>query len=254
MDCGEAQCRNPVVSPDGTLLAYEYLQPTQDGGSDPVQVWTLSLLDRVASPAGQAQHESLQPAWSSTGLLAYYDRTISSYEILNMATQEREQLPNQTGQPGVWSPDGMSYLAPEITYQQSSSSYETGNSHLYRYRISDKTSADISGDGAVEDVEAIYSPDGQLIAFARKYLDPAHWSPGRQIWVMNADGSNPQPITTEADYNHYDLAWSWDGSRLAYVRFNQVSIADPPELWMVNTDGSNPAQLVIGGYSLIWVP
>lgn len=253
MDCGEAQCRNPVVSPDGKVLAYEYLAATLAGGEGRVQVWTLSLPDLVTAPAGQAQHETVQPQWSPNGLLAYYDRTSRCYEIFDLATRVREQLPNQTGQPGAWDSHGEFYLAPEISYQQTSS-YETGNSHLMRYRISDKTEKDISGDDAVEDVEAVYSLDGQLIAFTRKFLDVARWSPGRQIWIMGPDGSNPHPITNEADYNHYDLAWSQDGSRLAYVRFNQESIADPPEMWMINVDGGNPIQLMVGGYSPIWIP
>jgi Tol biopolymer transport system component len=71
---------------------------------------------------------------------------------------------------------------------------------------------------------------------------------------MNSDGSDPHAITDEADYNHYDLAWSRDGQSLAYVRFNQVKLFDPPELWMMNIDGSNAVQLVIGGYLPIWIP
>ena len=254
LDCGVAQCRSPVVSFDGHYLAYEYLLPTLIGGLGPAQIWLLGLPDLEAIPLGLPTHETVQPSWSPTDLLAYYDRTSNGYEVVNPLTQERVQLPNQTGQPGAWSPNGEYYLAPEISYLQAPGNYETGTSHLIRYRIQSNTTEDISGANDVEDVEASYSLDGGAIAFTRKFLDAERWSLGRQIWVMNADGSNPHPITDEADYNHYDLAWSRDGLMLAYVRFNQAKLSDLPELWMVNADGSNPVQLVIGGYSPLWVP
>jgi Tol biopolymer transport system component len=103
-------------------------------------------------------------------------------------------------------------------------------------------------------VEGTYSPNGATIAFARKYLDSERWTFGRQLWIMNADGSNAHPITDEPNFNHFDLAWSWDGLMLAYVRFNEAQIFKPPELWMINADGSNPIQLIIGGYSPLWIP
>jgi len=174
--------------------------------------------------------------------------------VVNPVTNESVQILNQTGQPGVWSPSGEYYLAPEISYLQATGGIETGTSHLMRYGIESKTTEDISGHKIVEDVDAIYSPDGSLIAFTRKYLDAEHWSLGRQIWIMNADGSDPHPITVDADYNHYDLAWSRDGQSLAYVRYNQAKLSDPPELWMVKIDGDNAVQMVIGGYSPIWIP
>jgi Tol biopolymer transport system component len=254
LDCGVAECRSPIVSFDGHYLAYEYLLPTLRGGLGPAQIWLLSLPDLVATPLGQASHETVQPSWSPTGLLAYYDRTSSGYEMVNPLSQEKVLLPNQTGQPGAWSPNGEYYLAPEISYFQEPGNYETGTSHLLRYYLQSNSIDDMSGETDVEDVEASYSPDGGAIAFTRKFLDVVRWSLGRQIWVMNADGSNPHPITDEADYNHYDLAWSRDGLMLAYVRFNQAKLSDLPELWMVNADGSNPVQLVIGGYSPIWIP
>jgi Tol biopolymer transport system component len=254
LDCGVAQCRSPVVSFDNHFLAYEYLLPSLRGGIGPAQIWLLSLPDLEATPLGQASHETVQPSWSPTDTLAFYDRTSSGYEVVNPLTQERLLLSNQTGQPGAWSPNGEYYLAPEISYLQVSGNYETGTSHLLRYSIQSNNIDDISGTTDVEDVEASYSSDGEEIAFTRKFLDMARWSLGRQIWVMNADGSNPHPITNEADYNHYDLAWSRDGLMLAYVRFNQAKLSDLPELWMVNLDGSNPVQLVIGGYSPLWIP
>lgn len=252
--CGVAQCRSPEISVDGRYLAYEYLLPTLKGGLGPAQIWILSLPESNAIQISQPSHEAVQPGWSSTGLLAFYDRSSNGYEIVNPNTKEHWLLPNQTGQPGDWSVDGDYYLAPEISYTKSLGNYETGNSHLIRYRVEDDSSMDLSGENSVEDVEAIYSPDGGSIAFTRKYLNIDNWTLGRQVWVMNADGSNAHPITNEADYNHYDLAWSRDGAMLAYVRFNEAQLSDSPELWMVNKDGSNPVQLVIGGYSPIWIP
>jgi hypothetical protein len=253
LSCGTAQCRNLAVSSDGQYLAYEYLVPGISVGLTPAQIRILGIKDLTVIPLGPANHETVQPSWSSKGWLAFYDRTISQYEVINWQSSQIVQLSNQTGQPGTWSIGGDYYLAPEITYRRSPGNNETGISHLIRYKISDASSLDLSGDLTVEDVETTYSPNGDFIAFTRKFLDSADWTPGRQIWLMNADGSDAHPITDEPNYNHYDLAWNKDGSMIAYVRFNQVKLSDLPELWLVNSDGSNPVQLVIGGYSPLWI-
>jgi dipeptidyl aminopeptidase/acylaminoacyl peptidase len=252
--CGTAQCRSPVVSFDNHYLAYEYVLPAPSGDLGLAQIWLMDLTSVEESPIGEPAHETVQPGWSQAGLLAYYDRTASWYELVNPITLMRIQLPNQTGQPGVWNPASEYYLAPEMSYLQAAGGTETGMSHLIRYNVQGNTTEDLTGEYKVEDVEADYSPDGSLISFTRKYLDADNWSFGRQIWIMNADGTNPHAITDEADYNHYDLAWRRDGRMIGYVRFNQAKLSEPPELWMVNADGSNPIQLVIGGYSPLWIP
>jgi len=254
LNCQGAQCRSPAVSFDGMSLAYEYLIPTPAGGLGPAQIWILHLPGLEASPVDEATHETVQPVWSQTGWLTFYDRTSSTYEVINLQTQERVQLPNQTGRPGNWSPDGEFYLAAEMTYHPATGYTETGTSHLLRYRLQTGTTEDISGVDDAEDVDAVYSPEGGSIAFARKYLDSERWSFGRQIWMMDPNGSNSRPVTDEADYNHYDIAWSLDGLVLAYVRFNQAKLSEPPELWMIDADGGNPVQLVIGGYAPLWIP
>lgn len=254
LDCTLVQCRSPQVSFDNRLLAYEYILPIPSGDAGPAQIWLLDLTTMQAKPAGKETHETVQPSWSPTGLLAYYDRTSNGYEVFDPATQQRTQIPNQTGQPGAWSPSGEYYLAPEISYFPGANGTEIGTSHLMRYGNQSGTVEDISGSDMVEDVGPCYAPDGSLIAFTRKFLDAEHWTIGRQIWMMNADGSNPHPITDEADYNHYDLTWSKDGQNLAYGRFNQAKLSDEAELWIINIDSSNALQLVIGGYSPVWIP
>jgi Tol biopolymer transport system component len=106
----------------------------------------------------------------------------------------------------------------------------------------------------VEDVTPSYSPDGKLIAFGRRYLDPERFIIGSQIWTMGADGSFPQQITDNPDYNHADFAWKPDGRELAFVRHKQTTLIDPPEIWITLPDGSNAVRLVIGGYAPAWIP
>jgi Tol biopolymer transport system component len=254
LDCGSAQCRSPAISYDSKNLAFEHLISSPKGELGPAQIRNLDLTDLNVKPIGQASHETIQPAWSSTGWLAFYDKTIQAYEVINPKANVRFELINQTGQPGNWSPDGVFYLAPEIMYYPATGDTETGISHLFQYGAQDGTSGDLSKEDNVEDVEGVYSPDGKSIAFSRKYLDMERWSFGRQIWLMNPDGSGAHPITDMPDYNHYDLAWSWDNHILAYVRFNETNLYDPPELWMIEVNGSNPIQLVVGGYSPLWLP
>jgi Tol biopolymer transport system component len=106
----------------------------------------------------------------------------------------------------------------------------------------------------VEDANPVFSPDGANLAFGRKYLDIARWTPGRQLWLMHADGAEARPLTDEANFNHYDFAWNPTGDQLAYVRFNKDTLTEPPEIWLINADGSNATQLITGGYSPQWVP
>jgi Tol biopolymer transport system component len=63
----------------------------------------------------------------------------------------------------------------------------------------------------------------------------------RQIWVMNADGSNPTPLTTDAIAKGQLPRWSPDGNRIAYPT------ADPTlgeDIWVIDVDGkTDPTRL-----------
>jgi Tol biopolymer transport system component len=56
---------------------------------------------------------------------------------------------------------------------------------------------------------AAVSPDGTRIAF------DADIDGSRQVWVMNADGADPEPVTDE--FEAIEPTWSPDGRRLAYT-------------------------------------
>ena len=96
-----------------------------------------------------------------------------------------------------------------------------------------------------DDIDPTWSPDGSMIAFASSR------SGGRQLFVMNADGSNIQQIT---DLNNMGgrSTWSPDGTQLAFYR----GPAGDHNIYIINIDGTGLLQLTNGGDNLgpSWSP
>jgi Tol biopolymer transport system component len=127
-------------------------------------------------------------------------------------------------------------------------------SHLLHFDRLNQQVDDLTLLDNLEDASPAFSPDGKTIIFARKYLNIAKWTPGRQIWIMDADGANARAVTDEPQYNHYSFTWSPAGDQVAYVRFNQTVMTESPEIWLMNADGTNRRLLVSGGYAPMWIP
>jgi len=78
-----------------------------------------------------------------------------------------------------------------------------------------------------------WSPDGSQIAFTKSNVNPPAFS---RIWIMNADQSEPQPLTSKA--GGYDIfpVWSPTGDSIAFLRFysGPISIEPPIDLFVIN--------------------
>lgn len=262
LDCPAAQCRYPQVSPAGDLLVFErtLLEAGQVG--DRPQVLLLALANGLVAPealpisAGDPAHRTQQPAWSSAGWLVYYDFTAAEFVLTDPRSGAARRYPSQSGLPGEWSPDGLHYVAPEIIAPESSRPglEMIPTSHLLRYAVEGGPVEDLTRGAEMEDVSPAHSPDGLLLAFARKRLDLQGWTPGRQLWLMLPDGSQARQLTRDDDYTYYGLAWSPDSAQLAYMRFNQSLMTDPPELWLLDAATLQARQLILGGHSPRWIP
>jgi Tol biopolymer transport system component len=265
LQCPQALCRYPRISPQGNYLAYER---TDLSGNAYPQVWLIPLQGGGANQNANAPESFLAdgtdqqtqyPLWSSNGSLSYYNYTQSAFIAKNPGTESEVLFPSQTGIPGDWHPDGSSYVIPEIFVedidQDSLADLENiPTSHLIRFDYPDGNTSNLSQENNVEDANPVFSPDGSKLAFGRKFLDVPRWTPGRQLWMMNEDGSDAHPLTDDASYNHYDFAWSPAGDQLAYVRFDKDALTQPPEIWLINADGTNATRLITGGYAPQWVP
>ena len=80
-----------------------------------------------------------------------------------------------------------------------------------------------------------WTPDGRIVY-------SSHASGRPDIWVMNADGSNPKQITVDLGSNSHGLSVSPDGRYVVFVSKQRGHT----NIWRVDTDGNNPKQLTNG--------
>ena len=76
-----------------------------------------------------------------------------------------------------------------------------------------------------DDSAPAWSPDGRQIAFLSGFAGE------REIYVMNADGSDVTLLTDNFSYAS-DLAWSPDGRQIAFVN-DKYSLDDDSEIYVI---------------------
>jgi TolB protein len=130
------------------------------------------------------------------------------------------------GSPPSWSPDGRHAVFSAICGGGYGSCLYTSNADgSHRRQITDIR----TGDGE----QPAWSPDGRLIA----------WINGAELWVMNADGSQPRRLVPGPvpDTNDDSPSWSPDGSRLVFG-----TNRSPSGIAVINRDGSGLAPVAVG--------
>jgi len=94
-----------------------------------------------------------------------------------------------------------------------------------------------------------WSPDGEKIV----YSSPDS-SESSSIWVMNSDGSEKIPLTTDKDGYCMVPSFSYDGSKIVYLKgFTSYVVGaeniETNEIWTMNADGSNKQKIYAPGDS-----
>ena len=211
-----ALAANPAVTATMTATARQQLLGVRQGA-----VIELVNADNLGEKILRAQGLARSVAWSPDGRrIAFTGRPDNSQGngvyVMNADGTGATALtaPTTTADENVdWSPDGKRLLF-------------TRGERIFVMNVDGTGLAQLSN---TISGTARWSPDGTRIAFSQQSTA----SPGRDIAVMNADGSGLRYVTTNQGGNDHP-EWSPDGTQIVYMSGR----AAHPQLYVIGVDGA----------------
>ncbi|MCU1309335.1 MAG: hypothetical protein JWO20_460 [Candidatus Angelobacter sp.] len=194
------------------VLILGYLLRNQFGGNSARSI-TAGKLTQLTTTEGL--HEF--PSWAPDGSRIAYSKEVNGFKkiFIKPLQGEPQQLTSGNSddiQPR-WTPDGQSILF--VRSNQSSGKLEPGDV-FGQYDGGDIWKRDLSS-GKEEKFlgtafNPSFSPDGKVIAVDASMAGP------RRIWIVDAQGHNPQQITSDNSeaVAHLEPSWSADGKHIVF--------------------------------------
>lgn len=177
------------------------------------------------------------PSWSPDGSRIAYsterggdEALVDVYTSSSDGTDPRPLAvgPENEADPD-WSPDGSTVLFARFPPFRE----KPPPGDVYAIDIATGVERRLTDHPATDEL-ARWSPDGRSIVFMSERTGR------RQLFLMNADGSDQRPFLASASHDT-SPAWSPDGRHIAFTRFRAKSV----ELWIANADGTGASRLGI---------
>jgi len=222
----------PTFSPDGRTLAFiRFRAPST------ADLFTLELMPEGA-PAGEPRRLTFDDRYIA-GLDWSPDGRSLVFSSNRDGARHLWRIPRTGGAPERVPASGEDVYELSIARQSPAGTsrlvYVRGTFDMNIWRIAAAGDSEPTRliSSTQDDYHPQYSPDGKKIAFGSKR------SGAEEIWVCNADGSNPAQITFGGGFSHGCPRWSPDGRWIAF----DTRPAGHADIYVVAASGGSPRQL-----------
>jgi Tol biopolymer transport system component len=129
-------------------------------------------------------------------------------------------------------------------YVYFASNREDQNYEIYRMPASGGQAERLTFDPEHNDHDPVPSRDGRMIAWERVVATPAEGVTSTELWVMNADGSNPRVVVRNGASN-VSPSWTADDAALVF----SSDVGGDWDIYRVSLDGGQPIDLTNNPYA-----
>ncbi|MDQ3175258.1 MAG: hypothetical protein M3Q91_16370, partial [Acidobacteriota bacterium] len=229
---------HPAFSPDGQTLAFTrwirrfvcdiYLVPIR--GGEPKRLTFDNL--RIGGLAWTADGQSIV-------FLSFHDGVGPRLWKIPAAGGTPEPLALGSNYPWVGMQFSISRQGHRLAY-----SIRLDDTNIWRMEVPGTEGQPTSPirliSSSLRDWDAQFSPDGKRITF-ESLRSGTH-----QVWVCEADGSNPIQLTSMGEVSPGSALWSPDGRQIAFDAQAEVNNDDIRHIHVVNAEGGPPRRITTG--------
>jgi dipeptidyl aminopeptidase/acylaminoacyl peptidase len=226
---------SPRWSPDGKYLSFVSSRPGKAKGS---QVW---LMDRRGGEARQLtqlkDYDISEQAWAP-----------DSKKLLLVLQEKLEPEPDEKA--GAKPKPPKPIVIDRYRFKEDIAGYlGPKHNHIYLFDIATEKLDQVTKDD-FDETNAVWSPDGQKIAFVSNQQKDPDRSEKTDIFVVDArSGATARKLTTNPAPGRGRLAWSPDGKAIAYLQGidQKYSAYQIEHLAVVPAEGG-PSRLLTGSF------
>lgn len=242
---------SPVISPDGKWIAYTINETDYEDDSKETRIWMSPAEGGEALPMTAEGYSASSPKWSPDGKYLSFMASRGDVEktqvwTLNMKGGEAVQLTDiEQGVSGYeWSPKSdrlllmikdkkeeserpEPYVIDRLQFKRDYAGYlDRRRTHIYTFTPGDTAAVQLTF-GDHDDSQAVWSPDGNKIAFVSNRTSNPDGNVNSDVWVVDAnDPDKGLTKITENRGSDSSPAWSPDGKSIVHT-----SVIDTSAIW-----------------------